>query len=87
MEKDYIPSIDELEDKSEFEEIKEDIMEQSRWETLYETIYKHKQTGRYFAAYDWRGSTESQENDDEPEIIEVWPKEVTTIIYTSDKPE
>jgi hypothetical protein len=87
LEENYVPSNDEIEGSSDFSEICSDIIDQNRWETLHETIYKHTPTGRFFSVQDWRGSTEMQYNDSEPEVNEVWPKAITQIIYTTEKPE
>lgn len=58
---------------------------QARWRTTWESIYQHLESGRYFRyTYD-RGSTEQQEVDRNYNIEEVYPVEVTVVVYRNKK--
>lgn len=68
--------------------VEEKIVDQRRWVTIYQIVFKDEETGRFYRYYFERGSTEYQDSND-PEVsgvVEVFPKEVTTIKYvTADK--
>lgn len=72
-------------DNEDFVAVTEDnIIDQSRWTTTHERVFKQKSTNKYFKAVYERGSTEYQDMDREDMfwgIYEVEPKEVVTTVY------
>lgn len=68
----------------------EEIDSQDRWTTRFSRVYKQLSTGKFFRL-DWeRGSTESQYLDHEDcfwGIVEVFPRQVTTTVYFTQKPK
>lgn len=71
------------------ETIYERMVDQSRWHTLYERVFKHED--RYYVTRFRRGSTEYQEcqpyedDPDEIECEEVFPVEVKVTKYMTEK--
>lgn len=59
--------------------ISEEITDQSRWMTDYKTVLRFG--GNYLALYDSRGSTEMQDNYEDIDVRQVYPKAVTKIVY------
>lgn len=59
--------------------ISEDIIDQGRWMTDFKTVLRFG--GSYLALYDSRGSTETQDDYDDIEVSQVYPKAVTKIVY------
>lgn len=63
-------------DHEDFNEVEINITDTSRWSILYEGVFKHLPTGKFYST-DWSvGATESQderafEYDDEVELVEV----------------
>ena len=64
--------------------VKKSVCDRNRWCLYYEKVVQHK-SGRYYSLNWVVGATEYQECDLDPEITEVFPKEVTTTIYTTKK--
>ena len=63
------------------------IMDQSRWSTFYEQVFKKKSDGTLWEATWSRGSTEHQDNGvEDVDFYEVVPKEVTITIYERKHP-
>ena len=63
--------------------IEENIIEQGRWYTLYEYVFKDKKENKFYRTYIRKGSTEYQEDeiDEFLECEEVFPQEVTITKY------
>lgn len=75
------------EDTEDWDMIEEKIVDQRRWVTVFEGIFKHKPSEKYYrVSYD-RGSTESQENEyfygKEIEFQEVEQKEVLKKVWVA----
>lgn len=68
---------------SGFSVVQEDIVEQTRWGTVYEKVVFQESTGRYFRLTHEKGSTEYQEDEelDQDSVDEVFPHQVTTTVY------
>lgn len=72
----------------EFEEIEDtweavtdaEMVDQRRWVTIFEQVFKSPE-GKYFEISWERGSTEYQESDAPPYMVEVEPYEVTVTKY------
>jgi len=79
-------------DNPDYETIKNEIYDTSRWSTWHELIFKEKATGQYFQVTYSRGATECQDEQpweydgDEIDCVWVEPVEVTTIDYKPVKP-
>lgn len=59
-----------------------EIVDQSRWSTFYNQVFKNRVDGTYWKIHWSRGSTEYQ--DDGPEILDVkrvFPKQKTITVY------
>lgn len=74
------------EEKSdEYEIVRKELTDTSRWSVHYELIIKRKSDGKLFRDYYSVGATESQDEQpweyDEPNFIEVFPVEKTVIVY------
>lgn len=62
--------------------LSDDIIEQSRWSTLHEYIYLNTKTGKYYKVIWDLPSTEcSGDPDDEVDVCEVEPYQVTVTQY------
>lgn len=75
-----LPTLEEL--YEEYKCISNEMVDQSRWHTVFANVYTNEEKTVYYEATFRRGSTEN--NDEGPEdieVIEVVPKEVTTTIY------
>lgn len=71
-----------------FEEVTaEKIEEQSRWSTFFSQVYKDTRDGTFWEIYWSRGSTECQDEDieDNLSVSQVYPKEVTTTVYSPER--
>ncbi len=68
------------EDHDDWEKIEETIVDQTRWNTHYEGIFRYIPTNRFYKIGYSKGSTECQDTDlfykDEVEFYEVELKEV-----------
>ena len=71
----------------DYEEVTgEQIVDTSRWHTLYEQVYKKISDGTFWELSWRRGSTEYQdEGPEDVSIREVVPQEVTVIKYVGKK--
>ena len=59
---------------------------QGRWNTYYSQVFKHKDSGN-FVEVSWRsGSTEMQDCEFDPFVVQVWPKQVTITTYVYEEP-
>lgn len=79
-------ALDIVRDRHEdWEMIEEEIVDQRRWVTVYEGIFKHNPSGKFYSVDYEKGSTECQESeyfyDDEIEFTEVEQKEVLTKVW------
>jgi hypothetical protein len=60
------------------------IEDQTRWHVYKSKVFKQVSTGKFFEAYWGEGATEYQDGDDlHWSFIEVEPKEVMTVVYTT----
>jgi len=73
-------------DSGEYETIvKEYIVDQSRWGTFYEAIFLKKSDKTFWRGSWETGSTECQETDLGFTMTQVYPKEVLTTVYSTEK--
>jgi hypothetical protein len=67
--------------------IEENIVDQRRWVTVFEGIFKHKPSEKYYRRSYERGSTENQDSEyfygKEIEFQEVEQKEVLTKVWVN----
>ena len=66
----------------DWEKVNDDkIIDQSRWSTVYEAVFKHKPSGKHYMLCWSQGSTETQDESpfeySDPDPVEVEEKEVT----------
>lgn len=60
----------------------EEIVDQSRWSTFYNQVFKNRVDGTYWKIHWSRGSTEQQDNGIEDiEFQQVFPKQKTITVY------
>lgn len=60
------------------------ITDQSRWNTYFRRVIKEESSGKFYRITWGRGSTESQDfGPEDIQVIEVFPKEKTVIVYES----
>ena len=78
-------------DETKFEILENEIQDSSRWSIHYNLIFKVLETGKIYETSYSVGATESQDEspfeyeDDEIEVTEVEPYEVTVIKYKAIK--
>lgn len=71
----------------EFQIISDEIVDTSRWSTIYEMVFMEKGTGKYYQTSYSRGATECQDESpyeyepDQIKLTEVEPVEVMIIQY------
>lgn len=76
-------------DEATTEVISDEIVDNSRWSIQYEMVFKHE--GKFYETSYQRGATECQDEspyeyeDDEIEVVEVFPVEVLKTVYMSQK--
>jgi len=65
------------------------IADTSRWTVYvyYDIIVHDKPSNTYWSSSYRRCATEYQWEHDEPVFTQVWPKKVTTTVYTQEKPD
>ncbi len=73
-------------DHEDFEEVLNEIVDNSRWAIQHRYVGQRISDGKYFQVYYQRGATESQdeqpfEYDKEVEFYEVFPAEKKVIVY------
>lgn len=73
------------EDHNDWKLIEEEIVDQRRWVTVYEGIFKHTPSGKFYSVDYEKGSTECQESeyfyDDEIEFTEVEQTEIIQKVW------
>lgn len=73
------------EDNNDYEIIKKEIVDTSRWSKIYEIVIKRKSDGKFFRDNYSIGATESQDESpyeySEPDFREVFPVEKKVIVY------
>lgn len=74
-------------DNGDFKEIYVEMVDSDRWHIYYEKVVEQVSTGNFYELQYGRGATEYQEWEGDISFVQVYPKEVTTTIYTTDKPE
>ncbi len=73
------------EDHEDFKGVTEkNIYDQSRWDTFYERVFKYLPDGTFWKISWQEGSTEYQETDFDPHVVQVYPKAVETTIYVKE---
>jgi len=73
-------------DSEEYETIvEESIVDQSRWSTFYEAVFLKKSDKTFWRGSWETGSTEYPETDLNFTMTQVYPKEVLTTIYSTEK--
>ena len=65
--------------------IDEHVVETSRWSKFMSMVTKDTVTGKLYEVTWEVGATEYQECEPDFEMVEVYPKEVTTTVYTNKK--
>lgn len=70
--------------EDDWEKISEEIVDQDRWSTCIERIYKYQD--KFYQIYWWKGSTEYQEHlpfegETEVEFVEVKPVQKMVTVY------
>lgn len=78
-------------DNDDWEKLEEteQIIDQRRWETVYEAVFKHIPTGKHYKVCWDQGSTEYQDHElfeyEDPEFVEVEEKEVLIKVWVVKK--
>ena len=73
------------EDTSDWKEVKRDIVDTTRWSNIYEGIFQHLPTGKYYSVSWSQGATEMQDegpfeyDKDDIDFIEVEQNEITVV--------
>ncbi len=78
------------EDTEGFTVISDEMTSQSRWSIHHCVVVKREADGKYFEGTYSKGATENQDESpfeyEEPNFLQVWPKEKTVIEYVSKEP-
>lgn len=56
-----------------------------RWALCCSQVFQHNPTGNYYRLSWAEGATECQDVDADPYLTQVYPKQVTTTIYTTEQ--
>ena len=65
--------------------VDEEIVGNSRWSHYMEMVIEEEKTGKFFLL-NWEvGATEYQDPEPNFEMVEVFPKQVMTTVYTTEK--
>lgn len=63
----------------------EEVVDTSRWSHFMKMVTREVKTGKFYEVTWEVGATEYQECEPDFQMVEVFPKEVVTTIYTTEK--